>query len=156
MSATAIHVRTNGDAEAVVAGDMIAQMYMGWLWRIGTLATMTTTRVVDPLSGRVTVSRKIVCQCDLEVGAECGVHRVVRTAQADPARRRCTAMVQVSGRDAALPRDAPVVRHYVLDPYHRVRCARSGLETEDVRKVLAGDIDEMMDAARAATAQEGA
>lgn len=147
---TTFYVRSNASAEAAVAGDMIAQMYLAWLWRIGAPATMTTTRVSAPMSSGATVSRKIVCHCDPEIGAEFGVHRVVRIGQTDAERRRYTAMVQVNGRDAALPRDAKIIRSYVLDPYHLVRDERSRWETKDVLRVLSGDIDEMMKAARAA------
>jgi protein subunit release factor B len=78
---------------------------------------------------------------------EVGVHSLCRISPYDPQRRRHTSFVEV---EIVVPQhiraalDRAGIRTYTLDPYKRAKDHRTGIETEDVHGVLAGDLGAFM------------
>ena len=71
------------------------------------------------------------------LAAEEGLHRLVQRSPLDAKHRRLTSFVRVSV-DGKTNED--IVRSYVTFPYRLVKDHRAGRETEDVARVLSGDL----------------
>lgn len=90
--------------------------------------------------------REMYAGWDGDLSHEAGVHRLVRVSPFDEKGRRhtCFAQVYVDGDDG-LSGEAPgigsQVRSYILDPYKLCKDHRLGTETDQVERVLAGELD---------------
>ena len=70
---------------------------------------------------------------------EVGTHRLVRLSPHDTQSRRYTSFAKVS--IVRVDEGPGLVRSYVFHPYKKVVDHCSGVETEDIDKVLQGDLD---------------
>lgn len=98
--------------------------------------------------------REMYAAWDGDLSHEAGVHRLVRVSPFDEQRRRhtCFAQVYVDGDDGlggAAPGLGSQVRSYILDPYKLCKDHRLGTETEEVERVLAGELDLILGGRRA-------
>ena len=98
----------------------------------------------------------IDCEPDLLLG-EAGTHRLVRVSPFDERKRRHTSFVSVSvgpTLDALVapgqPSGPSQRRSYVLDPYKLVTNHLTGEKTDRVEEVLAGNLDALHAATKAA------
>jgi len=92
--------------------------------------------------------RRMYATWDGDVSCEAGVHRLVRISPFDPQRRRHTSFVRVTvdgdpGNTSGTVDDW--VRTYYLHPHERVVDHLTGAETDKARRVLAGELDLILD-----------
>jgi len=80
---------------------------------------------------------------DGDLSNEPGVHRLVRISPFDEQGRRhsCFAQVTVGLDHGPNYYEHNSVRSYILHPYRLCKDHRTGLETEKVHRVLAGELD---------------
>jgi protein subunit release factor B len=81
--------------------------------------------------------RRMYASWDGPLEGEQGVHRFVQVSPNDPKGRRSSssALVRVDGETSD-----SLVRTYVISPYRLVHDHRTGRRTEDVERVLGGDL----------------
>jgi protein subunit release factor B len=73
-----------------------------------------------------------------DLSQESGVHRLVRKSPHDPRRYRHTSFAQVFVDGKTKPDQ---IRSYILDPYKLCKNHQTGRETEEVHRVLAGELN---------------
>ncbi len=87
--------------------------------------------------------REMYAAWEGDLSHEAGVHRLVRISPFDEQSRRhtCFAQVIVDGDHGPNYYEHNAVRSYILDPYQLCKDHRTGQETEEVHRVLVGELD---------------
>ena len=101
-----------------------------------------STLAIEPLNGPdadefVSMLQRMYAVWNGPLDGEQGVHRLLQRSENDPEHRRSSssAVVRVNGEAAE-----DLVRTYVISPYRLVHDHRTGRRTEEVDRVLGGEL----------------